>query len=145
MVSSPLSGNTFILKAYADISVSLLCENFVPMVSFWLFIPRLLGLEVWRIEGSRWLTIHFPPETPGGFCSPTASLDEEESGECLCMRDAWGIHFQPWLHIRINKKVLKTGGAKDSDLMGLGYSLGIGSFKISPSDSKVCPSPRIVA
>lgn len=61
------------------------------------------------------------------------------------MRDAWGIHFQPWLHIRINKKVLKTGGAKDSDLMGLGYSLGIGSFKISPSDSKVCPSPRIVA
>lgn len=80
-VFSSLIVNTFILKADADTDVSLPCENFLPLVSFWLFISRLVGLEVWRIEGTRGPTVHFPPETQVASVPHLSGLDEEGSGD----------------------------------------------------------------
>ena len=55
--------------------------------------------------------IHCTPETKVASDCPPQSLDEEDSGDCLCMQDLWGTHLQPWLHTGITKGALKTVGA----------------------------------
>lgn len=114
------------------------------MVSYWLLIPRRIVLEVWRRNGSRWLMIHFPPETQVASDLPhlhpaeagwreirRLSLHAQSLGYSSLILDAYRSHHGSF------KNCLCLGRLRDSDLMSLGCSLGIGSFKSSLSDSTV--------